>query len=222
MKRNVLMCAPLVLLLAGGGLASASSSSSGSSSSSSAPASPGPAPATGSHGRHHGFQVFTMGSGRGRLGARIIDMSGDLRRHFGAPGDRGVLVDQVEPGSPAEAAGVQAGDVILAVDGQPAESSWKVIAALEGRKKGDRIKVQLVRDGKTRTVTATLDSDPMAWNGNPMGMGGAGAAPFDLDKAFQLGFGGGADQRGLERRLDRAMDRIDRLERRLDRLEHHR
>lgn len=209
MKRSIFMCAALslALLLGGSGLAAASSS----------PPAPGPAPAPGAHSGKHRFQVFTMGMGRGRLGARVIDISGDLRRHLGAPDDRGVLVDQVEPGSPAEAAGIQAGDVLTAVHGQPAESSWKVISALQNSKKGDAVQVTLVRNGKTMTVTATLDTDPMSFGGSAMGS--AGAAPFDLDKAFRFGFGG-PESRDLERRLDRAMDRIEHLERRLDRLEH--
>ncbi len=62
--------------------------------------------------RFHGHR------GGGYLGVRSIEMTPELRQHFGAPKDAGVLVGTVEPESPAAKAGIQVGDILTAVDGE--------------------------------------------------------------------------------------------------------
>ncbi len=56
---------------------------------------------------------------RALFGAQVLPVSDDLRTRAGLPAEGGVLVGALTPGAPASEAGVQSGDVILAVDGQP-------------------------------------------------------------------------------------------------------
>ncbi|MEO6773924.1 MAG: PDZ domain-containing protein [Kofleriaceae bacterium] len=55
---------------------------------------------------------------RARLGVMVTSLTPELRKHLGATEDRGVLVAHVEPGTPAAAAGISVGDVIVNVRGR--------------------------------------------------------------------------------------------------------
>jgi S1-C subfamily serine protease len=72
----------------------------------------------------------------------------------------GVSVIQVQPNSPAERAGIQPGDTIVAVDSTPITSSDQLAQVISGDKPGQRVQIQLRRGGQTITVTATLASRP--------------------------------------------------------------
>jgi len=69
---------------------------------------------------------------------------------------RGVLLADVVPGSPAEKAGMQKGDRILAVDGEEIGSLEDLQAVLKSHQPGDRVSVRFSRDGKEQTIEATL------------------------------------------------------------------
>jgi S1-C subfamily serine protease len=97
-----------------------------------------------------------------RLGVQVIGLTTELRAHFGAATDRGVLVGRVEPGSAAARGGILVGDVIVAVDGVPVADAADVRAALVGKKAGAKVDVDVVRDGATRTITATMTASPHA------------------------------------------------------------
>jgi putative serine protease PepD len=75
-------------------------------------------------------------------------------------GAAGAAVAEVRPGSPAQDAGLRAGDVITRVDGRAVESTEDVHRAIESKKPGDELELTVDRDGATRTVTATLGSRP--------------------------------------------------------------
>ncbi|WP_246078751.1 S1C family serine protease [Modestobacter excelsi] len=68
----------------------------------------------------------------------------------------GALVLNVEPDSPAADAGVQEQDVVIAVDGAPVASSEELVVAVDAHEPGDTITLELVRNGSSREVTATL------------------------------------------------------------------
>jgi membrane-associated protease RseP (regulator of RpoE activity) len=104
-------------------------------------------------------EKFEWSTSRGRLGVMVMGLTPELRTHFGAPADRGVLVAHVEPGTPAASAGVQVADVIVEVKDKKIDSAADVLAALENVHKGEHAKIELVRDGKTRTLDATLTND---------------------------------------------------------------
>ena len=55
---------------------------------------------------------WSMSTGRGRLGVMVLGLTPELREHFRAPSDRGVMIARVEPKSVAETAGLAVGDVL--------------------------------------------------------------------------------------------------------------
>jgi S1-C subfamily serine protease len=92
-------------------------------------------------------------TGRKPLGAKVADAS-----QYAMPGGtavRGAYVGGVNPGSPAEAAGLKAGDVITAVGGTPVGSVDDLTAAL-GKLGPGPVQLTVARGTSTRTVTATL------------------------------------------------------------------
>jgi hypothetical protein len=71
--------------------------------------------------------------------------------------ETGVLVDQVEQGSPADQAGIQEGDVILQVDRTDVESPQDFDRRVGGHSKGDSIELSVLRNGKRRRVNVKLE-----------------------------------------------------------------
>lgn len=64
----------------------------------------------------------------------------------------------VESGGPADAAGLEPGDVILSLDGRPVNSGQELLAMLRSRSPGDEVEVEYDRDGRRETATVTLGS----------------------------------------------------------------
>jgi len=102
------------------------------------------------------IEKIEWSTSKGRLGVMVMSLTPELRKHFGAPADRGVLVAQVMPGTPAAAAGIEVGDVIVDVRDHQIGTAADVLSALAQIGKGDHAKVTLVRNNSTRTVDATL------------------------------------------------------------------
>jgi predicted metalloprotease with PDZ domain len=93
--------------------------------------------------------------GRPLLGVQVTDLTEELREHFGADPDTGLLIAKVYEGSPAEDAGVETGDVIVAVDGRAIEESSDIERALK-RREDDIVEVEVIRDGRSVTLDAKL------------------------------------------------------------------
>jgi hypothetical protein len=100
--------------------------------------------------------VVRVGRG-GFMGVRLIGITDELRGHYGAPKDAGVLVAEVEAGSPAARAGIEVGDVITGIEGKSVTSTREVLRTIRGKKGGDAVDVELVRGRSPRKVTVTLD-----------------------------------------------------------------
>lgn len=75
-------------------------------------------------------------------------------------GGVGSIIATVQPGSPAETAGIEVGDIVIAVDGEPVNGQAGLVAAIRDRNPGDTISIDLVRDGERLSVTATLVARP--------------------------------------------------------------
>ncbi|HET9792988.1 MAG TPA: PDZ domain-containing protein [Thermoanaerobaculia bacterium] len=101
-------------------------------------------------------RVWLIGGPRAFLGVTTLDITPELRVFYGAPKDEGVVVASVASGSPASSAGVHVGDVITRVDGHSVSSPWELADELGGRKKGDRVSLDVVRDRSPRKLEATL------------------------------------------------------------------
>ncbi len=97
---------------------------------------------------------------RGWLGVSIQSVTADLAKAFHLEKDQGALVAQVLPDSPAAKAGLQAGDVIVAFDGHPIAKSSDLPHLVAATPVGRTATVQVLRDGKPRTVTAEIAALP--------------------------------------------------------------
>lgn len=106
-------------------------------------------------------QIITHGEvRRGKLGIGIQDISPDLRRAFNLEnGIRGVLITHVEPGSHAEAAGIQAGDIITQVNGEESLSGAQLRSLIGMVPVGKKVTVTLVRNGKEKVVKVKVGED---------------------------------------------------------------
>jgi serine protease DegQ len=95
---------------------------------------------------------------RGLLGVSIQDLTPDLAEALGVAAAGGAIVTQVEPGSGAEAAGVLAGDVVIAVEGRPVLDAGDLRNAVGLRRVGDRVAITLLREGARLELVARLGS----------------------------------------------------------------
>jgi serine protease Do len=93
---------------------------------------------------------------RGRIGVVIQEVTRDLATSFGLERPRGALVNSVEKGSPADKAGVEATDIILAFDGKPVESSSDLPRLVGGTRPGSQASLEVWRKGKTQRLTITV------------------------------------------------------------------
>jgi serine protease Do len=106
-------------------------------------------------------QLKTRGRvSRGWLGVLIQDVTKDLADSFGMKHPRGALIARVLPESPSEEAGLQVGDVIVAFNGIPINSSSK-LPPLVGRSSIDKpAKLEILRQGKTKRLEVNIGELP--------------------------------------------------------------
>ncbi len=97
---------------------------------------------------------------RGYLGVRIQPMNEDLADALGLPANRGEFVQSVQPGEPAEQAGLMAGDVVLKVDGKDVTADQTLSFIVANIEPGRRINLEIVRDGQRRTLPVTVGRRP--------------------------------------------------------------
>ena len=94
---------------------------------------------------------------RGRLGLVAQDLTPELAEAFGISRNKGVVVARVETGSPADKAGIQVGDVIVAVNKSKVESAAQVRNAIGLLRIGNRVNIKILRDGKSKSLTAVIE-----------------------------------------------------------------
>ncbi len=97
---------------------------------------------------------------RGYLGLYGQDITADMAELLNLPKAQGVVVAQVEQGSPAAKAGLREGDVILEVNGKPVESYVAFRNQIAMMKPGDEIQLAVSREGKNTQLTLTLGERP--------------------------------------------------------------
>lgn len=105
------------------------------------------------------FGVFQLEGMRGtRLGVHVSEMTDELRVAMGASADTGILVNRVVADSPAKKAGVQVGDIIVEVAGEPVSDVgdvWKALADQEGD-----VKIEVIREKRHVDLTAKIEKAP--------------------------------------------------------------
>jgi serine protease Do len=116
---------------------------------------------------------------RGRIGVVIQPVTRELAESFGLPKPAGALVSSVEKGSPAEKAGIEAGDVILKFNGRDVTSSEDLPRLVGSTKPGAKAAVQLMRNKATREVAVVVGEmpDETRTAQRPQRRGGPGAKP---------------------------------------------
>jgi S1-C subfamily serine protease len=108
---------------------------------------------------------------RPRLGIAVYHVAGDLAEAMRLPPEGGLLIQEVDQGSPAEAAGLRGprrsvviglnevgigGDLIMAIDGKPMDRSDGLSRALSRKRAGDTTELLIYRDGRTMKLKVTL------------------------------------------------------------------
>jgi serine protease Do len=172
-----------------------------------------------------GFAVLQIAS---RSGATVEDLTPQLGDYFGAKGGEGVLVRNVERGSPAESAGLKAGDVIvkIAQDRVSNSSDWRRL--MRGQKAGP-IAVTILRDRHEQTISIKLperrSSDAATFQFDfPADMPGFDAAELDkfmkelqpeIERAqksamISMKTMNEKTQREIERKIERSMRQLER------------
>jgi serine protease DegQ len=96
---------------------------------------------------------------RGRIGIAIQDVTPGLAQALELATDRGAIVTQIEPGSSAEQAGIEAGDVIVAIDGQPIDNTADLRNEIGLTRAGGSVEVTTMRGGERNTVRATVAAE---------------------------------------------------------------
>ena len=103
---------------------------------------------------------------RGSIGIQFReDLSGAVNRVYGFR--NGVLVQEVQPGGPADKAGLKAGDIIVTVDGRSIKDGDDLVNEIASRRPGSTIRMGYIRDGKPQDTTVTIgDRDTVFANLN--------------------------------------------------------
>ena len=94
---------------------------------------------------------------RGRLGFTAQDLTPELAEAFGASRNKGVVVARVEPKSLVDKAGIKVGDVIVVVNEREVESSAQVRNEIGLLRIGSRVKLEVLRNGKSRILIASVE-----------------------------------------------------------------
>jgi serine protease Do len=132
-----------------------------------------------------------------RLGVMVQDVNQALADSFNLKSPEGALVARVEPGSPADQAGLKSGDVIRSVNGQPIVSSGDLTAQVMMMRSGDKVSLDVLRQGHPTAITAQLSGDQgkdkAQADAGPARQGKLGLAlrPLDPQERSAAGLDGG-------------------------------
>ncbi len=131
------------------------------------------------------------------IGVSLQSISGQLAEYFAVPGGAGALIVETLAGSPAEDAGLKAGDVVIAAADSDIEVTEDLQRVVRDHESGDKIELTVIRNKrKTKfTVTVAERESSLGEIGGPQVFGFSG--DFD-DEAFPFGMTGhfGADRNG--------------------------
>jgi serine protease Do len=137
---------------------------------------------------------------RGWLGVQVQAVDEDLAKSLKLQDAKGALIADVTAGSPAEKAGLKAGDVVVELDGHPIDNGAALSRQVASKAPGSALALEVVRDGSPRKVTATLGTFPeergeAEGDENAKGRIGVSLRPVTPDFAATVGLP--ADTHGL-------------------------
>jgi Do/DeqQ family serine protease len=94
---------------------------------------------------------------RGRIGVAIQDLTPDLAQALGTRYTQGAVIARVEPGSPAERAGLRTNDLVVAINGAPMRSGSELRNRVGLSRIGDEVELTVERGGSERNVTVRVE-----------------------------------------------------------------
>ncbi len=120
-------------------------------------------------------------------------VTSDIAESLGLDRPEGFLVAEIHPDSPFAAAGIEVGDVILALDGVPVSAPQDLIYHLSVAGPGSSVRAEYLRDGRRRAVAVRLDAPPEVSESAPVivppGLALGGLAVADLTPRLMVEFG---------------------------------
>ncbi|MHA6344946.1 S1C family serine protease [Roseivivax sp. CAU 1761] len=93
---------------------------------------------------------------RGWLGVQIKPVSEEVAQALGFDGDKGVMIERVTADTPAAEAGLEAGDIVLSVDGEEMTGPRDLSRAVALKRPGAEVELEFLRGGKAQSATVTL------------------------------------------------------------------
>jgi len=135
---------------------------------------------------------------RSKMGVLIQELTREVAERLGAS-ERGALIAEVLPDSPAEAAGLKAGDVVLKMGAHALESSADFRNRVALTPPGERLSLLVLRDGKERVIEVEVEA--MEGAARPGARAPQGGAPAGASALGDLGFDGQAVTPDLARKL---------------------
>jgi membrane-associated protease RseP (regulator of RpoE activity) len=93
------------------------------------------------------------------IGVYCNELNPELAAYFGVKEGTGLVIAKLTEGGPAQKANLKVGDVIVRVDGKRVESVNDLIDLIQDKKKGDKIKLEFIRDKKTLTQDVTVEEE---------------------------------------------------------------
>lgn len=93
----------------------------------------------------------------GFLGVGLLDLTPELRRHFGVPEDRGVMISRIVDDSPAARADLRPADIVTAIDDEPVDSSIRLSMRVATATEGDELRLERWRAGQRIELRIPLE-----------------------------------------------------------------
>jgi len=94
------------------------------------------------------------------LGVYLSDLTQETAKRFGSSADMGALIEKVEPGGPADQAGIRRGDIVIAAGNDEVQSSGDLISALRDYQPGDTVELTVLRNGQKEGLQVNLAESP--------------------------------------------------------------
>ena len=105
------------------------------------------------------FETWPGWERRVYIGVYLQPLTKELLDYFGVKEAAGLLVNRLTEDGPAAKAGLKVGDVIIRVEGKKVQSTGEVSEIIQGKKKGDKVKIEVIRDKKSTNFEITVDEE---------------------------------------------------------------
>jgi hypothetical protein len=111
----------------------------------------------GPHEGRHRVRFIDFSPHRRFIGLQLLDLTPELREHFGVEADSGVMVSKILPDTPAARSDLAVGDIVLSADGDDVANARDLSLAIAEREPGEEVELELFRDGSRQTVRVAVE-----------------------------------------------------------------